>query len=62
MFKFPDEPNRHGATLVDVHYATNGDLCDCPRVAVDVGDRDIRIYRTAVERVLNTLFNLEFEA
>jgi len=20
MFKFPDEPNRHGATLVDVHY------------------------------------------
>ena len=31
------------------------------RATVDVGDRDIGIYRTAVERVLNTLFNLEFE-
>jgi hypothetical protein len=31
------------------------------RATVDVTDRDIGIYRTAVERVLNTLFNLEFE-
>ncbi|MGA8502935.1 MAG: hypothetical protein WB683_15385 [Candidatus Sulfotelmatobacter sp.] len=31
------------------------------RATVDVSDRDIGIYRTAVERVLNTLFNLEFD-
>lgn len=31
------------------------------RATVSVGDSDIRNYRTVVERVLNTLFNLQFE-
>jgi histidine kinase/DNA gyrase B/HSP90-like ATPase len=43
------------------HYYDQRNKLIHERATVNVSDRDIRLYRTAVESVLGTLFNLEFE-
>lgn len=43
------------------HYYEQRNKLIHERATVSVGDSDIRIYRKAVESVLRTLFNLEFE-